>query len=132
MDNALTGYSRPFIATNGAIKDAENRTVIEARECDGDVVRDIVASLNGTPRAHGWLIEARGWLIETAQNTYWDGKQTGDDANFVASANDAVRFAQFEDAEVVRCWLLEKVNRAQRLRSAEHVFIGPDRLRQSA
>lgn len=125
MDNALTGYSGPFIATNGAIKDAENRTVIEARECDGGVVRDIVASLNGTTLAHGWL-------IETAQNTYWDGKQTGDDANFVAIANDAVRFARFEDAEVVRCWLLEKVNRAQRLRSAEHVFIGPDRLRQSA
>ncbi len=65
----------------------------------------------------------RGWLIETAQNTYWDGRQIGDDACFVRDANEACRFARFEDAEVVRCWLLEKLQRAQRLRSAEHIFL---------
>lgn len=64
-----------------------------------------------------------GWLIETAQSTYWDGKQIGDDACFVRDANEACRFARFEDAEVARCWLLEKLQRAHRLRSAEHIFL---------
>lgn len=65
----------------------------------------------------------RGWLIETARNEYWDGRQIGDDAVFICDAHEACRFARFEDAEAVRCWLLEKTQRPQRLRSAEHVFI---------
>jgi hypothetical protein len=66
----------------------------------------------------------RGWLIETARNEYWDGRQIGDDAIFIRDANAACRFARFEDAEIVRCWLLEKINRPQRLCSTEHEFLG--------
>ncbi len=65
----------------------------------------------------------RGWLIETARNEYWDGKKIGDDAMFVRNANEACRFARFEDAEAVRCWLLERNPGRGRLRSAEHVFL---------
>lgn len=65
----------------------------------------------------------RGWLIESARNEYWDGRKIGDDAVFVRDANEACRFARFEDAEVARCWLLEKIQRPQRLRSSEHVFL---------
>lgn len=71
----------------------------------------------------GQCLEMRGWLIETARNEYWDGRQIGDDANFVHDANEGCRFARFEDAEVVRCWLLEKIQRPQRLRSTENVFL---------
>lgn len=71
------------------------------------------------------LLDARerGWLIETARQTYWDGRNVGSDAAFVPDANEAVRFARFEDAELVRCWLLEQSQRPARLRSAEHVFL---------
>lgn len=63
-----------------------------------------------------------GWLIETGRQTYWDGRQIGDAAVFVPDANQAVRFARFEDAEIARCWLLEKSG-GQRLRSSEHIFL---------
>ena len=70
--------------------------------------------------------EEKGWLIETARTTYWDGRQIGDDAVFVSDPNAAVRFARFEDAEIVRCWLLEKIQTPQRLRSSEHIFMAAD------
>lgn len=65
----------------------------------------------------------RGWLIETARNEYWDGRQAGDEATFERYAHEGCRFARFEDAEVVRCWLLEKNPGRGRLRSTKHVFL---------
>lgn len=67
--------------------------------------------------------DERGWLIENARNEYWDGRQVGDAALFIRDANDALRFSRFDDAEVVRCWLLERQQRPQLLRSSEHVFL---------
>lgn len=68
-------------------------------------------------------IEAPVWLIETARQTYWDGRKVGDDANYVSDANEACRFARVEDAEIVRCWLLD--TGPQKLRSTEHMFVKP-------
>lgn len=90
---------------------------------------DVVRTVGGRDEWHGLCAafvetaDESGWLIETAQNTYWDGRQTGDDAVFLPNANEAVRFSRQQDAEVVRCWLLEKTGRSQRLRTAEHMFI---------
>lgn len=63
-----------------------------------------------------------GWLIETARQTYWDGRQIGDGATFVSDPNEAIRFARFEDAEIARCRLLEDTGK---LRSSEHIFLPP-------
>ena len=60
-----------------------------------------------------------GWLIETARTTYWDGHGT-DFNSFTDDPNRAVRFARFEDAEVVRCWLLDDIKLF--LRSTEHMW----------
>lgn len=62
-----------------------------------------------------------GWLIESGATTWWDGRNAGDYATFTADPNDAVRFARFEDAEVVRCWLLKPISRL--LRSTEHMWM---------
>lgn len=64
-----------------------------------------------------------GWLIETARQTYWDGRQVGSKACFTPNASEACRFARYEDAELVRCWLLEGRSGAQTLRSTQHMFI---------
>jgi hypothetical protein len=60
----------------------------------------------------------RAWLIETARSTWWDGRHT-DAPVFTANANDAIRFARFEDAEIARCWLLRDTGLLQ---STEHVW----------
>lgn len=57
-----------------------------------------------------------GWLIETQKQTYWDGQGIGK-SSFRESPNDAIRFARFQDAEVVRCQLLGHL---ESLRSIEH------------
>jgi hypothetical protein len=62
------------------------------------------------------------WLIETGRQTYWDGRHVQEEAFFTSKIEDAVRFARFEDAEIVRCWLLEKTG-AHKLRSVEHRFL---------
>lgn len=60
------------------------------------------------------------WVIETANNTYWDGHGINRE-HFSEDHNRAIRFARFVDAEVVRCWLLERFKFA--LRCAEHVWV---------
>ena len=47
-----------------------------------------------------------GWLIETGDHNYWNGRYANSDG-FTHNPNDAVRFARFEDAERVLFGLLE-------------------------
>lgn len=46
-----------------------------------------------------------GWLIETGDHKYWDGRKAND-GGFTDDPNDAVRFARFEDSERVIHWLM--------------------------
>jgi len=60
-----------------------------------------------------------GWLIERHVNSdlrYWDGRRIGAES-FVASADDAVRFARECDAATVLAWCFEGNGRV-----AEHVW----------
>jgi hypothetical protein len=57
-----------------------------------------------------------GWLIESSAVTYWNGKSAD---SMTPDYNDAVRFARFEDAERVRCWLHPG---GKLLRSTEHMW----------
>lgn len=63
------------------------------------------------------------WLIETARGTYWDGRKVGPDAWFTSDPLEACRFVREEDAEKVRCWLLEPKTGGQFLRSVQHRFM---------
>lgn len=66
------------------------------------------------------------WVIETARQTYWDGRKVGDSAQFTDKINDAIKFLDSESADQVRCWLLERPPErggVQVLRSTEHSFI---------
>lgn|SRR5258708_3892763 len=47
-----------------------------------------------------------GWLIETGDHKYWNGKHANADG-FTSDANDAVRFSRFEDSERVIYWLMQ-------------------------
>jgi 5-methylcytosine-specific restriction protein A len=82
------------------------------------------ADMNASDEAKR-LVDETGWLIETARQTYWDGRAVGREAYFTATPWDACRFARFEDAEIVRCWLLDCIG-APKLRSVEHRFIHAD------
>lgn len=62
------------------------------------------------------------WVIETANNEYWNGKSL-DRGSFVADHSAAIRFSRFEDAEIVKYWLLEKM--AFALRSSQHGWVEP-------
>ena len=62
------------------------------------------------------------WVIETARQTYWDGRKIGREAFFADKIEDACKFHDAESAEIARCWLLEP-DRAPLLRSVEHSFI---------
>ena len=48
-----------------------------------------------------------GWLIETGDHKYWNGKHANADG-FTHDASDAVRFARFEDSERVIYWLMSQ------------------------
>ncbi len=50
---------------------------------------------------------ALAWLIESGANppTYWDGRNLGA-GGFTPKHEEACRFARFQDAEMVRCWLI--------------------------
>jgi hypothetical protein len=65
---------------------------------------------------------ATGWLIETGAGTYWSGRAP---THFTSDNADACRFGRFEDAERVRCWLIQEANKelASACRSSEHVWI---------
>ena len=62
------------------------------------------------------------WLIESGAGTYWSGRTPADFTNDHANA---CRFARFDDAERVRCWVIEKANHelAMACRSSEHVWL---------
>ncbi len=65
------------------------------------------------------------WVIETGAGTYWAGREHDD---FTEDHNDAVRFARRDDAERVRCWLIQSRNKSLSLacRASEHVWIGSE------
>lgn len=62
------------------------------------------------------------WVIESGAGTYWAGRSPED---FESDHADAVRFARMEDAERVRCWLIERHNHALAMacRASEHVWM---------
>lgn len=53
------------------------------------------------------MTQESGWLIETGDHKYWNGKHADQDG-FTHDPNDAVRFARFEDGERVIHWLMQK------------------------
>lgn len=59
-----------------------------------------------------------GWMIETANQEWWDGKKPGLNAKFTKDPNSAIVFADFGSAEIARCYLLEPI--ATLLRCTEH------------
>ena len=60
------------------------------------------------------------WLIEAGSSPhYWDGRGIG---TYTTDANDAVRFARFDDAERVRCWLIPS---GKHWKSVEHGWMPP-------
>lgn len=61
-----------------------------------------------------------GWLIENANQEWWDGKQTGIRAKFTKDSYYAIRFARSGDAEIARCYLLEPITHL--LRVTEHMW----------
>jgi hypothetical protein len=67
------------------------------------------------------LPDETAWLIESGAGEWWDGRTSGSEATFTRDANDAVRFARFEDAERVRCWVLAPISRL--LRATEHMWV---------
>lgn len=52
---------------------------------------------------------ATGWLIETGDHKYWDGR-AADSTAFTSDHLEAVRFSRREDADRVIHWLLQKFN----------------------
>lgn len=61
-----------------------------------------------------------GWLIETGDHKYWNGRHANADG-FTHDPNDAVRFARFEDSERVIYWLMREY--AVFLASRQHKWI---------
>lgn len=61
-----------------------------------------------------------GWMIETANTEWWDGKQAGLNARFTKDPNGAIVFADKGSAERARCYLLEPIMHL--LRSTEHLW----------
>lgn len=55
------------------------------------------------------LRDELGWLIEDGASPprYWNGHYV-DERGFTGQQDEAVRFARFQDAETVRCWLVER------------------------
>ena len=63
------------------------------------------------------------WVIESARQTYWDGRQCGDRAVFSDKISEAIKFLDSESADRIRSWLLEKSGCSPVLRSVEHSYV---------
>ncbi len=61
------------------------------------------------------------WLIESGRTTYWSGKAVDE---WTEKHEDAVRFARFADAEVVRCYLVPPEQR-HLVRAVCHQWVEP-------
>lgn len=72
------------------------------------------------------MTEELGWLIETGDHRYWNGKHANS-GGFTHDPNDAVRFARFEDSERVIYWLMREYSVF--LCSRQHKWIGGAPLR---
>lgn len=72
------------------------------------------------------------WMIESGASppTYWDGHGTRI-VDFTADPNQGVKFATFQAAETVRCWLLGDTG-AHFCRSTQHVWLEGARARGDA
>jgi len=116
----LSEFKPPFTAELASIKDSVGHVLINADAVkeNYDLARDIAEALNQTK-------PQTCWLIETARQTWWDGRKVGEYASFTDKPGDALRFARFKDAERVRCWLLERQSGPDVLRSTEHIFCSP-------
>lgn len=60
------------------------------------------------------------WVLESAGPKYWDGRGLRPE-NFTKKHEDAIRFSRKEDAETIRCWLLDPLHRL--LASREHMWL---------
>ena len=60
------------------------------------------------------------WMIETGRQTWWNGRGNTA-AYFTDKPQEAIHFARFQDAEVIRCWLLDGLS--EMLRATEHMDI---------
>lgn len=66
------------------------------------------------------MADKTGWMIETANQEWWDGKKPGAQAQFTKDPNGAIVFADFDSAEIARFYLLEPL--AKLLRCTEHAW----------
>ncbi len=70
--------------------------------------------------SNGMSKRETGWLIETGDHKYWNGKHADADG-FTHDPNEAVRFARFEDGERIVHWLMGKYSVF--LVTREHVWL---------
>lgn len=86
------------------------------------IIDEIITPIRGENERQRRVIEQRelGWLIETGDHKYWNGKYANTDG-FTHDANDAVRFARFEDSERIIYWLMQQYSVF--LRSSQHMWI---------
>lgn len=72
------------------------------------------------PCCQGNCATQSAWVIETANQTYWDG-HFNDARGFTSKIADAVLFSRKQDAETVVSWMLREYLFA--IRVAQHVWI---------
>lgn len=72
------------------------------------------------PCCQGNCAQQGAWVIETANQTYWDGHYT-DSKAFSPKVEDAVLFSRREDADVVINWLLQSY--AFAVRATYHLWV---------
>ncbi len=72
------------------------------------------------PCCHADANSKSAWLIETANQTYWNGHYP-DARAFTSRFGDAVLFTRKEDAELIIHWLLKEYSFA--IRSAQHMWV---------
>lgn len=65
------------------------------------------------------------YVIETANTTYWDGRETKEKARFTSSIHYAIKFYDFESCETVKNWVLDD---PVKLRTVEHAYIDDARI----
>jgi len=84
------------------------------------------STIIGGPKRKANDMAGTFWVIETARQTYWDGRKVGERAVFSEKLKDAIKFLDSESADCVRCWLLERQPEqggVQVLRAVEHSYI---------
>ena len=85
-------------------------------------------------RGGEWRFDAKtpaefGWLIETGDHKYWNGKRADSDG-FTHDPNEAVRFARFGDSERIIHWLMQSYSVF--LVSRQHSWMNGDAQRKAS